>query len=216
MQNQSLARIEADAEAPFLPANLVALDDEARAGRLHDLQRLDVVAESGAIACRVVAVLHRDVGLAIIVDAQNLGPVEIDHGAKPLDRMGIAVVVLLAPVPAEGVREPPALLVRQAVIAGRPGVDLDVVDVGDAAFGQRRPKARIGPGHFADQSDVVDQDARPHAGHMPPVDDLIRDEIDPRLEDLAIGAVERADEGLARKGRPGLEPRTTLLSGSCS
>ena len=106
MQHQPLARIEADAKAPLLPAHLVALDGEARAVRLHDLQRLYVVAESAAVAGRVVAVLHRDVGLAIIVDAQNLGPVEIDHGAKPLDRMGVAVVVLLAAIPAERMREP--------------------------------------------------------------------------------------------------------------
>ena len=137
----------------------------------------------------------------MVVDAQDLGAVEIDHGAQPLDRMGVGVVVLLAAIPAERMAEPPALLVRQAVVAGRPGIDLDVLEVGDAALGERRPEARIGPGDFADQRDVVDQDARPHARHVPPVDDPVGDEIDPCLEDLAVGAVEGADEGLAREGR---------------
>jgi len=47
---------------------------------------------------------------------------------------------------------------------------------------------------------------------VPPVDDPIGDEIDPCLEDLAVGAVERTDEGLARKGHPYLEvPRYRLV-----
>ena len=80
MQHQAFARIEADAKPPLLPANLVAFDDEARAGRLHDLQWLHVVAEGGSIARRIIAVLHRHVGHAIVVDAQNFRPVQVDHG----------------------------------------------------------------------------------------------------------------------------------------
>src|SRR5882757_1178459 len=112
MQHQSFARIEANPQTPFLPANLVALDDEAWASRLHDFQRLHILPEIGAITRRIVAVLHRDVDLAIIVDAQNLCPVQIDDGTKSLDGVGIAVVILLVPVPAESMREPPALFIR--------------------------------------------------------------------------------------------------------
>ena len=45
MEDQSLARVEADAEAPFLPAHFITLDREARTVRLHDLERLHVVPE---------------------------------------------------------------------------------------------------------------------------------------------------------------------------
>ena len=199
MQHQPLAGIEADAEAPFLPAHLVALDDEARAGRLDDFQRFHVIAEDAAIASGIVAVEHRHVGHAIVVNTQNLGAIEIDHGAQSLDGMGIAVVVLLAAVPTESVRQPPALLVRQPIVAGRPGIDLDILDVDNAAPGQCRAKAGIGPGHLAHQRDVVDQDPRPDAGNVPPVDNLVRDEVDPGFPDLAVGTVEGADERLARK-----------------
>ena len=102
-------------------------------------------------------------------------------------------------------REPPALFVRQAIIARRPGIDLDIVDVGDAAFGQGRSETRIGSGHLADQHDVVEQNTRPRAGHMPPIDNLISDEIYPALPDLTIAAIERAHEGFAGKAHPWAE-----------
>ena len=205
------ARVEADPEPPLLPAHLVALDREARAVRLDDLQRLDVVAEDGAIAGGVVAALPRQVGRAVIVDAQHLGAVEVDHGAQALDRMGVGIVVLLGAVPAERMAEPPAGLVGQAVVAGRPGIDLDVLEIGDAALGERRAEPRIGAGDLADQRDVVDQDARPHAGDGPPVDDRVGHEMDPRLEDRAVGAVEGADERLAREGPTRLEAANDVL-----
>src|SRR5204863_7982723 len=44
VQRQPLAGIEADDEAPLLPANLAPLNLETRSGRLLDLQRLDVAA----------------------------------------------------------------------------------------------------------------------------------------------------------------------------
>ena len=215
MQHQSFARIEAHPETPLLPANLVAFDDETRTGRLHDFQRLYIVTESGAIARGIIAVLHRDVSPAIIIDAQNFRPIQVDHGTKSLDGMGVAVVILLIPVPAERVREPPAFLIWQSVIACRPGVDLNIFDVSNATFGQCRSKTRIGSGHFSHQSYVIEQDTWPHAGHMPPIDDPIRDEIDPGFPDFAIGPVESAHERLARKGRSRVAPCTTLLSGSC-
>jgi hypothetical protein len=99
-------------------------------------------------------------------------------------------------------REPPALFVRQAVVARRPGIDLDVVDVGDAAPGQRGAEARIGARDLADQHDVVDTGCaaarRARAASRRPC----RREIDARLQDLAVGAVEGADEGLARERTP--------------
>ena len=110
-------------------------------------------------------------------------------------------------------REPAAFFVRQAIIARRPGVDLNLFNVGDTAPDQRRPKTWIGPGHFSHEKDVVDQDTRPHAGHMPPIDDPIRDKIDSGFPDLAVGPVESAHKGLTRKDRPRLYVKHRALVG---
>src|SRR4029079_11705167 len=164
-------------------------------------QRFYIVAESGTKACGIIAILHGDVSSAIIIDSQNFRPIQVDHGTKSLDGVCVAVVMLLIPVPAERVREPPAFLIWQAVIACRPRVDLNIFDVNNATFGQCRPKTRISAGHFSHQSYVIEQDTWPHAGYMAPIDDPIRDEIDPGFPDFAVGPVECAHERLARKGR---------------
>ena len=78
---------------------------------------------------------------------------------------------------------------------------MNVFDIGDAALGQCLPKPRIGPGHFPDQSYVIQQNAGPNAGNVPPVDDLICDEIDPRFPNLAISSVEGTNERFAWKRR---------------
>jgi hypothetical protein len=79
MQHQAFARVEAHPQAPLLPVHLVALDSETRALRLDNLQRPHVVAEDSATAGGIVAALHRHVGRAVVVDAQDFRPVEIDR-----------------------------------------------------------------------------------------------------------------------------------------
>ncbi len=60
MQHQALARREADAKAPFLPVDLPAIDLEARALRLFDMQRLDVGARIFDFMRAVIPLLARD------------------------------------------------------------------------------------------------------------------------------------------------------------
>jgi hypothetical protein len=83
MERQPLAGVEADDEAPFLPAHLVAVDLEARPLRLGDLQRLDVGAEIGTRVGGVVPLLRRQRPVAVFLDADHLHRVQIDDGPQP-------------------------------------------------------------------------------------------------------------------------------------
>ncbi len=54
VQGESLALVEADAEPPFLPAHLPAVELEARAFGLDDLERPQVVPVAAAVRLSVV------------------------------------------------------------------------------------------------------------------------------------------------------------------
>ncbi len=136
MQHQPLARGEADAETPVLPAHFLAIHGEAGPLGLSHLQRLDPGAELADIFPAPVASLRRQRHDAIILDADYLHLVEINHGHDPIERPGIAVVLRLGTDKAEGADQPPAavLLDLGAVVAGRPRLDHDQADVADAAL----------------------------------------------------------------------------------
>src|SRR5207244_3694521 len=59
IERQPLAAIEADDEAPFLPADAVAFNVKTRPRGLRDLERLDVVARLGYAIGGVIALLRR-------------------------------------------------------------------------------------------------------------------------------------------------------------
>src|SRR5262249_42729718 len=128
VEDEPLPRREADAQAPLLPADLVALDREARALGLRDLDRPEIVAR-GARARTVLAATGRDRDGAVVDDLEHLAAVEVDEPDDALDRPRVAVAVRVRADPRERAAEA-APLVR--VVAPRPGrdrVDADKVEV---------------------------------------------------------------------------------------
>ena len=72
MQDEPLARREADPEPPLLPPHLAALDLEARALGLDDLERPHIVAKRADLVRPVRAGRLRDGDVAGVLDAQHL------------------------------------------------------------------------------------------------------------------------------------------------
>ena len=140
----------------------------------------------------------------MIIEAHHLLRIEIDDRAQALDGPHITVVVLAGLQPTEGVQEPLALFLGHAVVARRPGIDHDEVDIGDAAFLQRFAKARIGLDRFLAFEEFLEHDARLNARDMGPARDLACRERDDGLVGLGGCAVEGADERLPRHGIAGL------------
>ena len=89
VQDEALAHRPAGAERPALPADQVALDREAGALRLHDLDRPHALALGPGHARAVLARLGRDRHDAVVVDADDLAPVEVDERDDPLDRLPV-------------------------------------------------------------------------------------------------------------------------------
>ena len=104
VQDQALARGEADPQVPLLPFEVVVLDGEAGALVLDDVERLDVgsgaVGEVGDVVRvgdrggGVVAGLLRDRDDAVVLDLDDGERVQVDERAHVLDRVGVAVVAL--------------------------------------------------------------------------------------------------------------------------
>ena len=91
---------EADPERPVLPFDLPAVDGEAWALRLHDVERLDALSRLRKRLLPVIALLLRHRNDFVIIDEiDHLVLDEIDDSDHPLDRMGVAVVAnVFAPV----------------------------------------------------------------------------------------------------------------------
>ena len=198
VQDQALAAGETHSELPLLPAHEVPLDGEARPLGLDDLQRLEVGAP-GLLEARGVVVLgERHRRAAVVVDAHHLEAVEVDDDVQPLDRVGIAVVVLVALHPDEDVRDAQVLLVGAAIAAGGPGVDLRTSDICDAAPPERLGKARVGLDALLHGRELFGHDRGPRPLDLAPGPDFGCIEVDHRLEHRIGRDVEQRDKGLTR------------------
>ena len=60
VKHQAFARCETDPELPFLPLNLVAVDGEAGALRLHDVDGLQIRSRAGKVLARPIGGLGRE------------------------------------------------------------------------------------------------------------------------------------------------------------
>ncbi|MCP1779738.1 hypothetical protein ACVIU4_005073 [Bradyrhizobium barranii subsp. barranii] len=205
MQHQALARREADAKIPFLPVDLPAIDLEARALRLFDMQRLDVGARIFDFMRAVIPLLARDRHDRIGVrEVDDLAGDQVDHGHHALDRMGVAVVLQMFAEKADGAHDTGAALVLKIEEARGERIDLDQLDilVGEPAADHRRAPAWIGLHHGLALGKFFQHHRRLPIGRLAVRNDLARDdlvavEIDDVLDRLARGDVERQREGAA-------------------
>src|SRR5207248_793590 len=89
---QAFAGIEADDEAPLLPAHLIAIHSEAGPFRLRDVDGLDVLALVVDAVGGVVAIDGWQRPMAVFLDADDFHLVEIDDGPQAFDGPDVAVV----------------------------------------------------------------------------------------------------------------------------
>ena len=92
VQHEALVRVEADAERPALPADVVAVDVEARAVGLHDLQRLEVVAHRPDVGGEVRTPVGGHRHHAEVDHLEHLARALVEERDHALDRLRVAVV----------------------------------------------------------------------------------------------------------------------------
>ena len=160
VQHEAFARGEADAERPVLPLDLPAIDREARAILLHDIERLERrCAYSGSSLAIVVRACFRDRNdVGLIDELDHLVLDQVDERDHAFDRVRIAVVLGIGAPVGHGTDEPTALLDLAIEVSGRERVDLDQLDlaVGEAAALHRTPPAGVGLDDVADLEELLD------------------------------------------------------------
>ena len=159
VQHEALARMEADAQLPVLPAHAVAVEREARALRLRDLERLHVAAVGPAAAVAVVAARRRRRRAGrVVVEAQQLQRVDVDRADQAVQRPRVLVVECRRSFSQQMARTMPprARLVR----AGAPGLDVHLLRVVDAALRDRLAEPRVGAHHVVRDEELVAGDGR--------------------------------------------------------
>ena len=185
---------------PALPREHAAVEREPRPLGLRDLERRDVVAQRGRGEHVVVAALGRDRDDAVVVDAQHLEPVEVDEHDHSVDRVRPFAVARLRLDERDAAPEPLPRLLGRPEMAGRPCVDLDRVEVGDAAAGHRRLELGMVAHELLGLHQLRDDGHRLHVRPLAPVPDGGRAERDDGLDGLLGIAVE--DDHLGRpRGR---------------
>ena len=114
------------AQTPFLPGHQIALDREAGAIRLGDVEILQVGPHRADILRLVVPALSGNGRDRIeIVDADHFLGVQVEKDAEILDRMGVAVVVVVPVLdPDEPAHPAPIGVILLVVVGARgPGID---------------------------------------------------------------------------------------------
>ena len=169
MEDEPLPRCEADPEAPLLPAHLVPGDIEAGAVRLHDFERLQVVAQRPDLVVAVCAGGGGHWHIAGVLDAQHLHAVQIDDR----DTAPRSAARRRCPAGSRGtstasMRAAGLLLRRLGVGTQCPRLRHHVLRLVDAARGERRAESRIGTDCLFTLGVLVERDRRLDAGDRVP------------------------------------------------
>ncbi len=203
VQREGLARVEADAQAPWPPAQRTTVEHEARALGLRDLDRAQIVAIGPAAAVAVVAVLLGHRQDAVVVDADDLHRAEVDEREQAADRSRVAVVAReIAAQPRERPAHAAGAVLEQA---DRPGVDHDELELVDPAQRQRGAEAGIGLDGELGLGVLVGRDGSLDARHRLEGQESLAAEVDDRL--VGHPAREHDERRLARRGRSAAAPR---------
>ena len=209
VQDQPLARGEADPELPFLPAHLVAVDGEAGAFRLGDLHRLQILPGTVREMRRVrgvadpfggvVTAARRERHHPVVLDIHHFHTIEVEADDQAFHRAGVSVIVAVALAHPGQRPDEPALAGRVlgAVVTGRPRVDHHHVEVGDAAAAHRLLPAGVLPHRFLGGQKLFEHDRRLDIGQLPPQPHLAGGDRDHRLVGPAFGPFAQHDMRLA-------------------
>ena len=197
--------VEAQPQLPVLPAQQVAVQGEADAVGLADLQRRHLAQPHRQQVGQVLA-HHLRVGAAgvAVLDFQQLHRVQVDDGVQAGDVVGVGVAPLAAPVPQVAPADPAARVAlgdeRRAV---GPHVGQHQGHVGDPAPAKRLDDGRVGAQHLVALVPLVDGHVRLLAGQVLPGGDLVRGQRHGAAVGLAVGAVPADHQRLP----PGQPPR---------
>src|SRR5689334_7104131 len=208
-EDQPFARGEADPEPPFLPVHLVPVHGEAGAVRLGDLDGLQVL--PGAVREMrnvrgvaysfggVVAAARRQRHHSVVLDVHDFHAVEVEADDQALHRAGVSVVVRITPAhPGQRPEEAaPGGRVLGAVVADRPGVDHDHVEVGDAPPAHRLLPAGILPDGLLGGQELLQHDRWLDTGHLAPQPNLPGGQGDDGLVRSVFGPLPEHDVRLA-------------------
>ena len=210
VEDEPLARREADAEVPALPGDFASVDPEARSVGLCDDERL----ESGTGRVGVARERGVDGADAGIGDVENLEVVHVDRGDDALDR----AVIGIRQCPAEerqGAKDAAAgRRPRSREVAGCPDVEVDVIRI-EPAVAHRLLPARVGANEPVDVEVLGCEDGRLAPGPLDPRGDLRLPQVDDRLEEAVVLPVvdvrqRLTPEGLTRRPREHLALRWLL------
>ena len=211
VEDEPLLRVKRGPERPAIPADLPALDGEADALGLRDLDGSKIVAlrhRSG----RVGAVGARDRLGVELLELQHAALVEVDIGDQALDRVGVAVVALVRAQVGDGSRYPPPLLDRKIEPARGEHVDLHERDVVDATPPQRGAPARVGAHRLCCLRVVLGRDGRARACRLMLRDDRFRLQVAHQLVHAVVAIDDDRERAATRLG-PALEPGQVLALG---
>ncbi len=203
VQDEALVRIEADPERPLRPAHVVPVDLEARAVGLHDLERLQVVAQRSDGVGQVVPAVLRHRHHAEVDDLEHRARAGVEEREDALDRLRVPVVGRLGAEVGDAAADAAAILVRRVERSRGPRVDLHLVEVFDAAT----PHRRLPVGILLDADDggerLTEQERRAHARVHRPRRDLSRGDRHDRLDRLQAPRRDEQGFDLTIDGRAG-------------
>ena len=176
VQHQAFGVIHDDTHRPFLPAQFVVVEREAGAFGLGDLDRGQVGPHRAEVLGDgvdvVVASLRRQRPLCEVFDVQHFECVHIDVDHQAVERVGVTVVGGVRSPESDAALHPTAGLEVDAVVAGRPGVDLHLRRIVDAPLGNGRSEPRVLAAGIHHREQLCHADAGHHIRVMGPRIDL--------------------------------------------
>ena len=205
VQDETLALVEADAQTPLLPAHLPAVDLEARALGLDDLERTQVVAQRTHCVGGVVPGRPRDGHLAVILDPDHLHRLQVDDRMETPDGMRVGIVVAVMADPHGSPGEPQVTLLLRCKVTERPELDVEEIEILDAACGESVPEGRVGLHGRDALLDLGEDHWRLHTRYRPPGAHRPRGHREHRLVRLTGDRVVDDGERLALRGPPRVE-----------
>ena len=147
MQDEAFAGGEAETNPPALPADLPAVDLEARSVRLDDLERFEVIPQRPDAIGGVGARARRQRHHAQVLDPHYSHGVEIHDGVESVDGLGVRVIIGPLAIEQQRPSDPASGLRGIGERADPPGLDQHPLGDGDATPLEARQNPRVSPGH---------------------------------------------------------------------
>ncbi len=133
MQDEALAGGEAQAQPPALPADLPAADLEARAPRLNDPQRLEIVSQRPDAISGIGTRTGRQRHDTRVLHPRYRHLVEVHDGMQAMDRLGVRVVIRPLAVKQQRPHDPASHILSRREGPDPPRFHHHLFEGGDAA-----------------------------------------------------------------------------------